>query len=107
MVCKVATTYQLSKLAAIARQRDYNRQIPDELLVKLPEGAIHVCVFFMEHHHRAGHPTLMHYRTVWKLWLGPEEFRDAMLDCDQYLFQHLDTVDSNTIKEQDHGDSDN
>lgn len=84
---KVFTLNELIEANEIAKKRNYNRQLVDDI-VDLPYDTVFPITFTMIHEHACGVKVDPHVRCM----IGVPEGM-AMIDCDLSLFNKLSTVE--------------
>jgi hypothetical protein len=88
---KYFTHAQLKRAAQLAFERDYNRQLPLDVVDELPTRGHFPITFELPHKHEHGKPVPMHMRCCVVL---DAEGRQGWVDCDMDLYRSLDTYEA-------------
>jgi len=90
---KQMTTEEVQAFARIARDREYNRQLSDEIIERLDPNGIHVTSFAMLHEHAGGVKVEPHVRTSVLLKLkDTDDPASAFMDMDLPMYGTLADV---------------
>lgn len=91
---RIATTREIRRIAEEGWSRNFNRQIPKEVLEKLFRGGKHVLNPLLEHHFIKGEPAEAHFRVQAMLHVGdPEEPLEIIFDMEKEHLLKLPTFD--------------
>lgn len=88
----IMNTEQLRSIAARTRMLGYNRQFPAKLIFRLDPDGLHVVAFKTPHHHIAGKPAPVHWRTqVYVKTITSDQPEAIFLDISSEDMQALPT----------------